>query len=391
MDKNKPKLLYVITQGQWGGAQKYVYDLSLALREEFEIIVAVGEPNDKPDLQNRLKKANLSYIQLRHLRRAISPWHDLLAIFELRGLYRKLKPSIVHLNSSKAGILGSLACQMSNVKCQMLVYTVHGWVFNEPLSLAKKKLYKLLQKITARAKSQIIVLSESEKQTGLKLGIPEKKITTVPLGVGQIENNLSKADARRMTLNLWAEEPPNFNTSYLIGTIANFYPTKNLDNLIKAVSKIKNKLGNFYIILIGDGPEREKLQLTINHEQLTNFVHLPGFVPNAAKYLPAFDIFVLPSRKEGLPYTLLEAQNAQTPIIATDVGAVNTIVSDKKTGLLAPPEDVDKLAQAIEYAYNNREEMKKMAQLASAQNSPKYSKSTMILETVKLYRNMRTN
>ena len=109
MDKIKPKLLYVITQGQWGGAQKYVYDLSLALREEFEIIVAVGEPNDKPDLQNRLKKANLSYIQLRHLRRAISPWHDLLAIFELRGLYRKLKPSIVHLNSSKAGILGSLA------------------------------------------------------------------------------------------------------------------------------------------------------------------------------------------------------------------------------------------------------------------------------------------
>src|SRR3989344_796374 len=158
MDKIKPKLLYVITQGQWGGAQKYVYDLSLALREEFEIIVAVGEPNDKPDLQNRLKKANLNYIQLRHLRRAISPWHDLLAIFELRRLYLKLRPSIVHLNSSKAGILGSFACQMSNVKCQMLVYTVHGWVFNEPLSLAKKKLYKLLEKITARAKSQIIVL-----------------------------------------------------------------------------------------------------------------------------------------------------------------------------------------------------------------------------------------
>ena len=72
MDKIKPqptadhpqgeKLLYVITQGQWGGAQKYVYDLSLALREEFEIIVAVGEPNDKPDLQNSLKKANLNYI-----------------------------------------------------------------------------------------------------------------------------------------------------------------------------------------------------------------------------------------------------------------------------------------------------------------------------------------
>ena len=118
-DRPKPKLLYVITQGAWGGAQKYVFDLATSLADDFDVTVAIGEPDGVQDLQSRitLRQAQgrqyhvsrIKIMQLKHVVRRISPLHDFLAIFELRQLYKKIKPDIVHLNSSKASIIGSLA------------------------------------------------------------------------------------------------------------------------------------------------------------------------------------------------------------------------------------------------------------------------------------------
>src|SRR3989338_4857857 len=130
MKIKKLKILYVITQGEWGGAQRYIFDLATNLADDFDVTVAVGEKQGKTDLQKKLgnwetrklkttDNKNTEYriqnIGLKHLKRNISPIHDILAVFELAKLYRNLKPDIVHLNSSKAGILGSLAkfvCQI---------------------------------------------------------------------------------------------------------------------------------------------------------------------------------------------------------------------------------------------------------------------------------------
>src|SRR3989338_10235564 len=102
-DGTKPKLLYVITQGAWGGAQKFVFDLATSLADDFDVIVAVGEPKGAQDLQTRITYhvSRIKMIQLQHLERRILPIHDILAVLELRKLFKKLKPSIIHLNSSK--------------------------------------------------------------------------------------------------------------------------------------------------------------------------------------------------------------------------------------------------------------------------------------------------
>ena len=173
---NKQKLLYIITQGEWGGAQRHVFDLATNLADEFDITVAVGEQDGRHDLQQKLQiNSKIQIVQLKHLIRPVSPIHDILALFEIAKLYKTLKPDIVHLNSSKAGITGSFAklfvknCKLKIENCK-LIYTVHGWVFNEPLGRAKKALYRWLEKFTARWKKKIIVLSDFDHQTGQKAG-----------------------------------------------------------------------------------------------------------------------------------------------------------------------------------------------------------------------------
>ena len=309
----------------------------------------------------------LKIVQLKHLVRAVSPINDILAIFELKKLYKQLQPDIIHLNSSKASIVGSLAkCVMLRASC-IMIYTAHGWVFNEPLNLLIKWFYKFLEKTTAQLKNKIIVLSDRDLDDGLKLGIPKEKLVKIPLGIN-LPQLLSKEDALKQIVKL-SNLPCRqagcqiVKNCKLIATIANLYPTKGLDVLIESIRLLNFQfpVSNFQFIIIGEGSQRPKLENLIKKYHLENVVFLLGTIKNAAEYLPAFDLFILPSRKEGTPYTILEAMSAGTPIISTTVGGIPSLLENKKEGILVEPENPVQLAEAISFALNNQEEMKKYA------------------------------
>jgi glycosyltransferase involved in cell wall biosynthesis len=182
------KILYIITQGAWGGAQRYVFDLATNLGEEFEIFVAVGEQDGPQDLQKKLEdwqadhdRAALTILQLKHLHRSIRPNQDIQAVLEIARLYQRIRPDIVHLNSTKAGIIGSFAKFGLWFRRAAVVYTVHGWVFNEPLHDKVRWLYAWLEKVTARCKDKIIVLSKPDKDSGTRvLQVSENCFTVIP-------------------------------------------------------------------------------------------------------------------------------------------------------------------------------------------------------------------
>ena len=131
------RILYVITQADGGGAQKY----TLALAKHFNGAIAAG--NEAERLFIDAQRAGLKTFELTHLKRNINLWHDVLAVWEIRKLIKSYNPDIVHLNSSKAGILGSFACIGTKAK---MIFTAHGFVFNEPLSLPVKNFYLLWKK-----------------------------------------------------------------------------------------------------------------------------------------------------------------------------------------------------------------------------------------------------
>ena len=332
------KILYLITQSEMGGAQKNVLDLARALKEKYEILVAAGLDGGGA-LFGKLEQTNINFKKLRWLRRAPHPLFDFLAFFEIKKLLKKENPNILHLHSSKAGILGSWAVDPKKIK---IIYTVHGAVFEAPFGLLSKKLFLWLEKLTASRKHKIICVSENDRNLWIKhRAAPPEKITVIHNGLNWQNLNFLPQEEVRKELNLPLK-------AKILGCVANFYPEKGLRYLVET-AQILNQAGEFKNLvwaLMGDGQERKLLENLIKKYRLENFLLL-GRKSNPSQYLKAFDVFVLPSLKEGLPYAILEAMAAGLPIVASRAGGIPEMIANGQNGFLVEPKDTKALAQKI--------------------------------------------
>jgi len=364
------KILYIVTQSEWGGAQRYIFDLATNIQkgQEYTAHVAAG---GNGQLFTLLEQKNIAVTRLKYLTRPISPMADIRAYFELKRLLAHINPDIVHLNSSKAGFLGSLAG--SRVGAKKIIYTAHGFVFNEPLPGFQKRLYKEIELASSKRMHKIIAVSEFDRETGIKAGMKQEKLVTIHNGIDANIQFLGQETAR----SFLATKIPNYQTAKtpLVGCVANFYATKGLDVLIKAMAKIDATL-----IIIGNGSLRSKFEKLIKQLNLKNKVFMPGGTETfseAAPYLKAFDLFVLPSRKEGLPYTLLEAMAARVPVVATAVGGVPEIITDRQNGYLVNPDNADDLADKIKLGLQNP---------LPTSLGPDFTLAEMLTKTIQTYR-----
>ncbi|MBI2063716.1 MAG: glycosyltransferase, partial [Candidatus Yanofskybacteria bacterium] len=293
--------------------------------------------------------------------------NDIASLFELKKIIKEFGPDTLFLNSSKAGFNGSLAVKISpdNWPRPRIIYRIGGWTFNDPWPWWKRLAYRLLEKISAPWKDYIIVNNKHDYEQAVKYRIkPRKEVVLIHNGIDPYKLRLLDKDEAK--IRLYESLPPSqkhasfLHESLTIGTIANFYPAKGLEYLIEAFRILTYNLRRpsealreggkpitYNLVLIGDGPERENIESRIKNLELGNKIILAGRIHDAYKYLPAFDIFVLPSVKEGFPWALLEAMSAKLPIIATTVGANPEIIENKKNGLLVPPANPQALAKAI--------------------------------------------
>jgi len=381
---NKKTILYLVTQSELGGVQQYIYDLAANLRDEFNIVVAFGEQGKSGELAKKLDVVGIQNFEIPHLKRAISPKNDMLAIFEIAKLIKKIKPDIIHLNSSKISVLGSLATFIvSKFKIQnsKLIYTVHGWVFNEPMSNSKKIFYKYAEKFTALLKDKLICVSEYDRQIALKEKIaPKNKLVTIHNGIEEIDFFL-KDEAIYKLLSTF-----NFQLStIIIGTIANLYQTKGFEYLIQAAKILKDDNLNFKLVIIGEGDERKKLEELIDNQSLRNEIILTGRINNASKLLKAFDVFVCSSVKEGFPYNIIEAMQAGLPIVSTNVGGIGEMITNEINGLLVEPKNPKELAKKIKTLIQNEELSRRLGQNAKEKSVKEFTLESMVNKTKNVY------
>ena len=367
------KILYVVTQGEGGGAQKYVLELAQAFGGE----IATGTESDNLALE--AEDLGLRVHRLFHLRRAINPLEDLIAFYDLAQLVRTTAPDIVHANSSKAGFLCSfLKILFPKIK---IIFTAHGFVFNEPGPQWKKKLYISLEKFASRYRNYIIAVSENDKKAALDNHIiaPEK-ISVIHNGIGEI-TLLNKTSARQyMGLPL---------DKVVVGSIANLYPSKAIDVFIEAAALVSPQFAQYLCFaVVGEGNLRRRLERLIASKNLQKYFKLVGHKELASHYLRGFDIFVLPSRKEGFPFVLLEAMAAGLPIVATDVGGNKEAVGD--AAVVIPPDNPKVLATTIEkLIFSKAPEggTEKLAALSQAAivRSEQFTVAKMAEETKRIY------
>ncbi|MBN1778957.1 MAG: glycosyltransferase family 4 protein [Candidatus Buchananbacteria bacterium] len=365
------KILYLVTQSELGGAQKYIIDLATNLAAENKILVGAGGASEMFD---ELQQAKIETIKIKNLVREINPIKDFLAYFEIKKIIKNFQPDVVHLNSTKIGIIGSIAAKKLGVK--KIIYTVHGFVFNEPLPNWKKNLYIYLEKLTSKFKDKLICVSEYDYQAGIKIDIPENKMTVIHNGINQLP--FESKERLRAKLNLPTSK-------IIIGTIARDYPTKGLRYLVEAAKIIKNDFPNTIFIVINDGLGNKNLKQKIKDSDLeNNFIFLQN-TKNAWQFLPALDIYVCPSVKEGFPYSILEAMQAGLPIVSTDVGGVPEAIQDKKNGLLIKPSSAETIARSINWLMRNKNLAEQISHQAKNDVTPEFDLTNMIEKTKLIY------
>ena len=332
------KILFIVTQSEMGGAQRYIYEVARLLdKNRHEVLVAAGEGDG--GLFQKLRDINIETVSLKQLRRTPWPWQITSSLWEIRNLLRKERPDVLFLCSTTAGLLGSLASL--NVRGRTsIIYRIGGWAFRDPRAFWKNWLILAAERLTAPFKDLIIVNSEIDRKLALKYKIvPERKLVKIYNGIDiNSLNFLSRDEAQsKLGLNQSGKEK-------IIGTVANFYKTKGLEYLIEAAAQMMEVTPSSVFVIIGDGRERPKLEELIKKYGLEKRVVLTGRIPDAYQYLKAFDVFVLPSLKEGFPWIILEALAAQIPIVATNVGALPEILNEE---FLAAPGNAEALAKKI--------------------------------------------
>ncbi|MEK7627766.1 MAG: glycosyltransferase family 4 protein [Patescibacteria group bacterium] len=393
------KILFIITQSEMGGAQKYVYETAVRLdRGQYDIMVAAG-PKGNWELLERLDKVGVKTRKLWHLKRNINPLFDFAGIWQIYRLIKKEKPDFVYLHSSKAGVIGSIAAVIYRrwKSSPKIIYRIGGWAFNEKVSFIKKWLYVLTERITALLKDVIVVNSEADKKAAIARNIClERKIKVIYNGI-DIDNMkfLDKNDARKSLSEKFSLILPTpgsgkiavsgsrQSSRFLVGTIANFYSNKGLLYLIEAARILSND--KLIFIVIGDGAERKELEEMIKKYNLENNFFLLGSMADAHKYLKAFDLFVLPSIKEGMPWTVLEAMAAGLSIVATKVGGVSEMVENGKSGILVEPQNSQELVVAIKETVSDDNLRKFLGDNAFSAVKEKFSLVEMLRKTRDLF------
>jgi glycosyltransferase involved in cell wall biosynthesis len=309
-NSSRKKLLFVITKSNWGGAQRYVYDLATALpASEFAVLVALGQPGQ---LETKLVKAGIATFQIQSLQRDISVTAEIKSFFELFRLFRTERPDIVHLNSSKAAGLGALSARLAGIP--RIIFTAHGWPFWEQRNSASRALIYFFSWLTALLSHTIIVVSDYDLKVARNMPFVAHKTIRIYNGI-DTHMQFGSGDVIRKSF------PKGVR---ITGTIGELNKNK---NQIALIEQAKND-PHLYVAIVGDGENYPYLKKKIEEYGLETMVKLFGFMP-ASDVLRGFDVFALPSIKEGLPYVLLEARLAGLPIVANRVGGVGEIVDAK--------------------------------------------------------------
>lgn len=346
----KKSILYIITKSVWGGAQKYVYDLATGLSQTslpagkagFRPMVAAGGTGP---LAQKIISAGIPYFEIKSFQRDVNAFKDIFAFFEILSLLFKTKPDIVHVSSAKAGGISGVAIFLYKILATKYktraVFTIHGWTFNEPRPKWQIFLIKFFSKLTCLFYDKIICVSEYDKQCAIKNKIaPERKLITIHNGIKPKDYNFYERTEKRFTVGTIGEETKNKGHKYLMEAAKNF-PGINF-NIVSNMS-------------------------------------------DAAMYLKNFDIFVLPSLKEGLPYVLLEAGLAEVPIIATNVGGIPEIIQNNETGILVNPTSAEEITGAIKKFIDNPELTKTLARNAREKILQEFSFEKMLNKTLAAY------
>ena len=356
----KKKILHLV-EAFGGGVFTFLVELVNNTCDEYDIVIAYSKRKQTPENFEEYFNKKVKLIEVQNFTRSIGS-KDFKACKEVKNIIRNENPDVVHMHSSKAGIIGRLVISSKNRK---LFYTPHGYSFlKQDDSKLKRFIYKSIEKLAAmyRRKCIIVACSEGEYKESLKIS---KNSTYVNNGVNidAINKIITNEDIKNIDIK-----------NLKICTIGRIGFQKNPE----LYNKIAKSFPNIEFTWIGDGELRDKL--TSGNIKVTGWSKREDVL----RYVAENDIFILPSLWEGLPIALLEAMYLGKICIVSDVIGNRDVIEDGRNGFicssLAEFEETIKKIQKGEY------DLQKIADTARCVVSKEYNTDSMSKSYIKMYK-----
>ena len=381
----KKKVLFVITKSNWGGAQRYVYNLATTLpADTFDVVVALGGVGGADavagTLETKLNAVGIRTIFVPSFMRDVSVLKDAYVVRELIGIFRRERPDIVHLNSSKAGGLGALAARLAGI--DTIIFTSHGLAWDENRNIFAKVAIYIFSRITFLLCTAVIVISTDNYRRARACILCRKKIHLIHNVLPSLQFESREEARASLALKVGLTKD---NADIWIGTIAELTRNKALPSLVEAAAHLLRQEKAFHFFIIGSGEEEQNLRQQIKNAHLEDRVHLLGFIEDAYRYDKAFDIFALISVKEGLPTVLLEAGHAGSTVVASRISGTTDIIEDNKTGLLTEPKNAQDISNKITVLINDPQKRIHLGHALEQKVMSEFSLEKMVHETTTLY------
>ena len=322
------RVALVITRGDvFGGAQAHVYALARGLRASgHEVAVFVG---GEGVFVEQLRGAGVPVWLVRSLKRELDPRADLRVLRELRTALRAFNPDLVSTHSTKAGWVGRVVARSIKVP---VVVTAHGWLLTPGRLGPQQKIAWLAERGLAPLAEAVIAVSHYDHDVAREHDVvPESKLRVVHNALPEVDEALRATPAK---------------LAPRIISVARFETPKDPLTLVAALARLP-ETQPWTCELVGDGSMRPQIEAAIARAGLGGRVTLLGERDDVPARLAAAQIFVLPTRREGFPISVLEAMRAGLPVVASNVGGIAEAVVHGETGSLVPPGCPEALAEAL--------------------------------------------
>lgn len=358
-------LSHIIDSGGLYGAEKVVLNLMEEQRKQaFRIkLISIGNAGvPEKVIETACSTRNLDAKPLRFKNR----FNISSRASQILSSLKYLNTDIIHTHGYKSDILLGLFPQ--RLRKIPIVSTLHGWTSTRLFS--KMRLYEYVETLFLKRIDRVVVVSRA-MQSHPRLRMFGIHATVIPNGIPAL--NFDK----QYFTSLYPEIAFACRDKVKILAMGRLSPEKGFEILIQAIARLNSRGIDTCLIVVGEGDERSNLLELAEKERIADQVHLMGYVPDAYRMIPFFDIFVLSSYTEGLPITILEAMQGGVPIVATTVGEVPDVLDYGRCGFLVPPGNMSELANAIETIHRINQEAKARAEAARLRVLSEYSVEKM--------------
>ena len=280
--------------------------------------------------------------------------HHLRSTYLIYKFLNENSFDVVHVHTPIAAMIGRLAAKFA--KTPLVVYTAHGFYFHENMSFYKKYFYIYLEKIFGLFTHLLFTQSEEDAKTAIdyKL-VPNGNIVAIGNGV-----NIKSFSLRKENISLKVRNALNIpKSAFVIGMVSRLVKEKGVEEFIKAAQILSKKDENCFFLIIGERQDHDHAgnvdnAISVGKEVLGNRLILTGYRSDIPDLLSVMNLFVLPSWREGMPRSIIEAMMMELPVLATDIRGSREEVLPNITGELIPIKSPEKLASSMQKFLKNK-------------------------------------